>query len=577
MSASSNAIISNTSKRPNTVKKALIRTSQVALVGMAAFSLMACATNHDLDATAHDAQLQPVNVLSITKASALRVATWNVEHLAYPIDTGCKPRTKDEIDAMRAYIERVDADIYALQEVGSERAVRMLFPQDQWQVFMSPRQDSEPYTCRRSGRTSTQQKLAYAVRNELGVNSIQGIDAFGLDMPGLRYGLEMNVSTAFGDISILNVHMKSGCFVDNYSRSDREDCAVFAKQTPVLDGWIEGKERENSPYLLLGDFNHRLSAPYNHLTQQLFTNTDGSASSLVNTTADLIGCHPYYPAPIDLVFVGEMPVSALTFKSQAHDFDNMEVDEMLSDHCAVSLDISSSIKPLSNAVKWQTSSKEYRFLTRAVYQQAQMMIEQGSTPADNWVVVMDVDETILDNSPYQVILDENGLSYSPDTWAQWVKDESAELVPGAQSFMQSVLDNGGKLALITNRDKSLDAHTWANLTALGLPINAENTCLLGRSQADKSAMDGLSIYQDKIINDKDLRRQQVQAGRADCYREDGNPISAAWRINQQIIMEVGDNIEDFSGITQEDADPDELVQQWPSRFILLPNPMYGSW
>ena len=278
-------------------------------------------------------------IVSAFAPSELKVATWNVEHLAYPIDTGCKPRTQPQINAMREYVKQVDADVFALQEVASEQAVRVLFPADTWQVFMSPRPDSDAYICRGSGRESTQQKVAYAVKKDINVNSVNALSELGLNNPGLRFGLELNIESGVGSVKLLNVHMKSGCFVDNYSRSDRESCKTLAQQAPILDAWVEAQESKNIQYMLLGDFNHRLSAPYNHLTRQLMTNSDGSESTLYNTTGQLIGCHPYYPAPIDLVFVGGMDDRSYDYTYQAHTFNNMEPKAMLSDHCAVSLHI----------------------------------------------------------------------------------------------------------------------------------------------------------------------------------------------------------------------------------------------
>jgi predicted secreted acid phosphatase len=251
----------------------------------------------------------------------------------------------------------------------------------------------------------------------------------------------------------------------------------------------------------------------------------------------------------------------------------MEVDGMLSDHCAVTLSISSQSLPLSPAVKWLTTSKEYQFLTRDIYQQATRTLEQLPPQKDNWVVVMDVDETILDNSPYQVSLDKTGASYISKTWEYWVKQASAGLVPGAADFIQAVLDKGGKLALITNRKKEVESYTWQNLRALGLPLTPSNTCLLGRAEADKRAIDGKAM-----INDKDLRRRQVEMGNAPCYRPQTPSASTQeWSQSQQILMHVGDNIKDFPSMTQEDADIADLLLQQPRTFILLPNPMYGSW
>lgn len=266
-----------------------------------------------------------------------KVATWNVEHLAFPIDSGCKPRSTKELSELQQYATNIQADVIGLQEVASKEAVHLLFPAKDWLVIMSERPDSEPYICRGSGRTSTQQKVAFAVRKSIDVLNVIQHDAFSLNSPGLRRGLEIQIPSSFGTFSILNVHMKSGCFVDNYSRAKTEACDTFAKQAPILDGWVEDKEKQALPYIMIGDFNHRLSAPYNHMTRQLFTNTDSSQSTLINTSAHLIGCHEYYPAPIDHIFIGHLSTENISLVTNVYRFADMQPNKMLSDHCAISL------------------------------------------------------------------------------------------------------------------------------------------------------------------------------------------------------------------------------------------------
>lgn len=273
--------------------------------------------------------------LVTTAHASLKVATWNVEHLAYPSDTGCNPRTEAQIAQLREYADSLEADIIGLQEVASKKAAHQLFPESDWQIIMSPRKDSEPFECRESGFTSTQQKVAFAIRKNLSVNESRGISEFGLDRPGLRYGLEIEVTTPQASITLLNLHMKSGCFVDNYTRRDSDACLTFAKQAPLLDEWIDEQEATNQPYIIMGDFNHRLTAPYNHLTRQIMRDDNGNRNSLISTHAETIGCHPYYPAPIDLVFAGNMPAQSWVFEPSVAKYDDMDPDAMLADHCAV--------------------------------------------------------------------------------------------------------------------------------------------------------------------------------------------------------------------------------------------------
>lgn len=556
----------------NRLSIALMLGSLSALSTLSAFSTHASPVK--LPSDTENAVKQASQPMLLTNSeltsSELTIATWNTEHLAFPIDNGCRPRSDKELDKLKAYAKSLNADIVALQEVASSDAVKQLFPQSEWNVVMSERPNSESYDCRESGFKSTQQKVAFAVRKGIEIAKSQSLKEFSLDSRGLRHGLELTVNTDFGAMTVLNLHMKSGCFVDNFTRSDKEACITFAKQAPILDAWVEQKEQEKMPYVILGDFNHRLSAPYNHLTRMLTTNSNGSTSSIENVGADLIGCHPYYPAPIDHIWVGNMSSGNVTKSATMHPFADMAPDAMLSDHCALSMTLKSEPLALSSAVKWQTTSKEYGYLTSAIYRQAQDMLIERVLPKGNWAVVMDVDETVLDNSQYQVNIERAGQSYSRASWNAWVMSKQATLVPGAKAFIDTVFELGGKLALVTNRERSLDSYTWDNLAAMGIPVSADNTCLMGRVAEDKSAIDGKTI-----INDKDLRRAQVIQGTASCFNPESDSRVAFDKL--EIFMQVGDNIEDFATVTQEGADIKSLVPKSQSELILLPNPMYGSW
>lgn len=510
-------------------------------------------------------------VASELSESKLRVVTWNVEHLAYPIELGCKPRTQAELAALQAYAKGLYADVVGLQEVASMEAVHLLFPADEWQVIMSNRPNSEAYECRGNGFSSTQQKVAFAVRKSLKVVSIEQLTDIALSSPGLRYGLAVSVKHQDQTLDILNLHLKSGCFVDDYSRSESPACQTFAEQVPILDRWIEQREISQSPYMVLGDFNHRISAPYNRLTRTLKINQNGAASTLDITTKDLIGCHPRYPAPIDHIVVGALPTAINATNVVVHPFQDMNEEAMLSDHCAVSVDLLENIPSLSNSVKWLTQSNEYQLITEALYKQATNAILEKTNSSEPWVVVMDIDETILDNSAYQVRLDMTNASYSPQSWDAWVVSSRATLVPGAKAFMESVFAKGGKIALITNRDKERDRYTWENMQALQLPINELNTCLLGRSDADTAAINTSSY-----LNDKDLRREQISLGTANCFSA-SKTQRPSWQSPHAILMQIGDNIEDINQVKQQSADAQTLLKRWGDDVFILPNPMYGSW
>ena len=77
-----------------------------------------------------------------------------------------------------------------------------------------------------------------------------------------------------------------------------------------------------------------------------------------------------------------------------------------------------------------------------------------------------------------------------------------------------------------------------------------------------------------MINDKDRRRAHLSNGTAICSI---NSDTAQWAKPHNIIMQIGDNIEDFAGVTQESAEVDALLPQVGVSLFILPNPMYGSW
>lgn len=224
---------------------------------------------------------------------------------------------------------------------------------------------------------------------------------------------------------------------------------------------------------------------------------------------------------------------------------------------------------LSNAVVYQTSSKEYPVLSSFVYNQAVAALPTRFENGD--VVVMDVDETVLDNSTYQKERESAGLGYSSKSWADWVKREEATLVPGVADFIDEVIQRNGKVALITNRNKQLDNHTWNNLLAHGLPLTVSNTCVVGRTAEDKEV-----VGQEGMVNDKDLRRMQLTQGKIACSNTSTDTAST-WAAPHTIIMQIGDNIEDVGGVTQESANVETLMPRVGTEIFILPNPMYGSW
>lgn len=536
-------------------------------------ALPACGNPADSESAKAEASLKGAE-----NSAPLTLASWNIEHLAETEGAGCKPRDAEDYRQLRDYARTLNADVIALQEVESEAALAKVFARDQWEFVVSPRAASKTYECRGSNRTSTQQRVAFAIRKgvQFEYDPAQNVTALGLKEDGLRYGLVIKLTATQPATELLAIHAKSGCFVNDYrTETDRRACQLFAKQAPVLDQWVEARLASQTPFAILGDFNHRILSKGNVLWGEL-AEADGKPANILNAMQGLQSCHPKYKELIDhIVFGGPAVAGFERFSARSHNYEG----EMLADHCAISAKLNrvlpsdATLGEVSSAVKWTQKSVEYRLLTQTLYAQAQAhLLAQQATSSAPWVVFMDVDETLLDNSPYNYARDQQGLGFSPESWANWVAAEQAGEVPGAKAFANAVLAAGGQLALITNRDRTQDDHTWANLRALGFDINRENTCILGRTAEDKAA-----VGKPGILNDKDLRRSRILAGEAKACWAKAPEAKAKWSRKLTLAMEVGDNIQDFTQLLQTSADASALVQRQGRDLLLLPNAMYGSW
>lgn len=240
-------------------------------------------------------------------------------------------------------------------------------------------------------------------------------------------------------------------------------------------------------------------------------------------------------------------------------------------------------------LRWLRRSAEYAVIVQQSYRLAESNLTtllQNHAPSEPWVVVMDADETILDNSQgeFRSLPKPADAEFNPGAWRQWVSEEKAGAIPGARAFLQRVISMGGKIAVITNRDHDQDHHTRKNLKAIGIDFPADELCVLGRSKADRYENNKKEWDQYGYRNDKDKRRRQVSLGQAErCWtnlsREaDSEAAQAAWSRPYRLMMFVGDNIKDFPKVTSAAASNPITMQEISNnpRYIMLPNPTYGS-
>jgi 5'-nucleotidase (lipoprotein e(P4) family) len=207
-------------------------------------------------------------------------------------------------------------------------------------------------------------------------------------------------------------------------------------------------------------------------------------------------------------------------------------------------------KPTSLAIHWVRDSAEYRALVQQAYASAGHMIESRAETLQprHWGIIVDTDETLLDNSEFQ--RERRGEPFSDEMFSQWVRRKESKAIPGARAFLARVRALGGIVVVVTNRKQSLCADTETNLKTEGLQYDAI-AC-----RPDTSEDDG-----------KTARFQAIQAGTA---IPGLGPIEvAAW---------LGDDIRDFPELSQSlRSAADDGFALFGDLYFMLPNPMYGSW
>jgi 5'-nucleotidase (lipoprotein e(P4) family) len=203
------------------------------------------------------------------------------------------------------------------------------------------------------------------------------------------------------------------------------------------------------------------------------------------------------------------------------------------------------------AIRWARLSAEHRAAYLEVFVAATAHVERearGRAPG-TWGIVSDADETLLDNSTYQLEQARRGLPFEPGSWRAWTARREALPQPGAAAFLGRVHQLGGRIAIVTNRAESECADTTEVFRAHGL------------------VYDLMLCMPDAGPSDKNPRFAAVERG-----------TTPAGLPPLDVVAFLGDNIRDFPGLDQSiRQDPDSAFALFGTRFFLLPNPMYGSW
>ncbi|HOY31448.1 MAG TPA: 5'-nucleotidase, lipoprotein e(P4) family [Bacteroidales bacterium] len=201
------------------------------------------------------------------------------------------------------------------------------------------------------------------------------------------------------------------------------------------------------------------------------------------------------------------------------------------------------------AILYHQRSAEIKALYYQSFNLAKLMFEEdlaNKNVAKKRAIVVDIDETMLDNSPYEAECVMGGITY-PVKWDEWVNKGTADALPGAVDLLNFFAGKGAEVFYVSNRTEDQREGTLKNLKEKGFPY-ADNQHLKLKTKTST----------------KEIYRQQIAE-------------------NFHISLLIGDNLSDFvSGFEKQpsgirDYKVDSLRNEFGKRFVILPNAMYGDW
>ena len=207
---------------------------------------------------------------------------------------------------------------------------------------------------------------------------------------------------------------------------------------------------------------------------------------------------------------------------------------------------------------WSRNAAEHRAVFEQTYALAyERLLELADgKETGTWAVSLDADETLVDNSLYEVEINQRGESFSQESWGEWVQRRAAPALPGAVEFTAKVKAMGGVVAVVTNRRFYNCEATADNLRQAGIHFD------VAMCRVDE--------------RDKEPRWDALAAGTTAGWKDaqkgsdlDFGPV--------EVLLWLGDNIGDFPHLDQEIRNRPEPLSEFGDRFFVLPNPMYGSW
>ena len=201
------------------------------------------------------------------------------------------------------------------------------------------------------------------------------------------------------------------------------------------------------------------------------------------------------------------------------------------------------------ATVYQQKAAEYTALCYQSYNLATLRLKEilaDESTDKPLAIVVDVDETVLDNSPFEAKSILENSDY-PTYWKEWCELANAKAIPGAVEFLSFASRNGVETFYVTNRKVEFQKVSMKNLQDKGFP-NVDDDHMLFRTTE----------------SNKENRRHKVLE-------------------THEIAMLIGDNLNDFTDLFEANSEGaraqnvEDLKAEFGNKYIVLPNPMYGAW
>jgi 5'-nucleotidase (lipoprotein e(P4) family) len=200
------------------------------------------------------------------------------------------------------------------------------------------------------------------------------------------------------------------------------------------------------------------------------------------------------------------------------------------------------------ATFFQQRAAEYQALCYQAFNIARQRVDEWKPNSSRpTAIVTDIDETILDNSPYAAHQVFKAVDYDQPSWEEWTGRAKGDTLPGSHTFLKYAASKGIEIFYITNRLELERAGTLKNLQRFNLP-NADNAHIIFKG----------------TVSSKEARRQNLQK-------------------THDILLLLGDNLADFSSLFDKkspetrDENTKQSAAEFGRRFIVLPNTTYGDW